>query len=62
VLDGETGPEVANGRDFRDLTANARAWSCHAHASAKAASDKPMRRLGLDDFKQMVRKHAGGQR
>jgi len=62
VLDGETGPEVANGRDFRDLTANVPGLELPAHASAKAASDKPMRRLGLDDFKQMVRKHAGGQR
>ncbi len=60
ILPGANGPEVANGRDFRDLTANT-ALALPAQARAKAAT-VPVRRLDLQDFKQMVRQHLGDQK
>ena len=58
---GDAGLEVGNGVDFRDLTANLPDLQLPAQASEKAKG-KPVRRIGLDDFKQMVRKHAGSKR
>jgi hypothetical protein len=61
VLDGETGPEVGNGRDFREMTENVAGVELPAQAKAKAAG-QPMRRMGLADFKAMVRQHAGARK
>jgi hypothetical protein len=61
VVDGEAGPEVENGRDFREMTANLPSLELPPQAKAKAAADKPIRRVGLADFKAMVRKHAGAK-
>ena len=61
VTDGEAGPEVENGRDFREMTANLPSLQLPAQASAKAAADKPVHRVGLADFKAMIRKHAGAK-
>jgi hypothetical protein len=58
VASGEAGLEVGNGRDFRELTQNMP--EAQLPAQAKSA-DKPVRRMGLDDFKAMVRKHAGAK-
>lgn len=59
---GEQGLEVGNGRDFRELTANVPTLDLPARAKAKAAADKPITRIGLEDFKAMVRKHTGAKR
>ncbi len=61
VLDGDAGAEVGNGGDFRDLTANHADLELPPQAKAKAAADVPLRRIGLADFKAMVRKHAGAK-
>jgi hypothetical protein len=61
IQDGESGPEVGNGRDFRDLTANTPDLQLPPQAKARAAQDKPLHRIGLAEFKQMVRKHAGSK-
>ena len=60
VVDGDTGPEVGNGRDFREMTENVADLQLPAQANAKAVG-KPMHRVGLADFKAMVRKHAGAK-
>ena len=39
ILDGEAGPEVENGRDFREMTANLPNLELPAQAKAKAAAD-----------------------
>jgi hypothetical protein len=58
---GDTGAlEVGNGNDFRELTANMPDVQLPAQAGEKAQG-KPVRRIGLSDFKQMVRKHAGSK-
>jgi hypothetical protein len=49
--------EVGNGRDFRELTANMDVEL--PVQAAKAGADKPMTRMGLDDFKRIVRQRAG---
>lgn len=49
--------QVGNGRDFRDLITGM-GVELPVAAQAKAKADKPVSHLGLDDFKQMVRKHA----
>lgn len=53
--------EVGNGRDFTDLTVNT-GIELPQTAKARAAGGKPLTRIKLDDFKQMVRKHAGRAR
>ena len=60
VVSGENGAQVGNGRDFRDLTRDT-GIELPAAAKAKAAGG-PLHRVGLDEFKQMVRKHAGSKR
>jgi hypothetical protein len=57
---GDSGLEVGNGNDFRELTANMPDVELPAQAGEKAQG-KPVRRIGLSDFKQMVRKHAGSK-
>ena len=59
VTSGDAGLEVGNGRDFRELTQNHPDLQLPAQARA---SNNPVRRIGLDDFKAMVRKHAGGKK
>jgi hypothetical protein len=54
------GGEVGNGRDVRDLTAGMNLEL--PNTIAKAAKEKKVTRMGLDDFKQIVRAHAGGKR
>ena len=58
IVQGAQGPEVGNGRDFRELTASTR-FALPGQAQAKVASSKPVNRLDLQDFKQMVRDHLG---
>jgi hypothetical protein len=53
--------EVGNGRDFDELTAGTGMQLPDA-AREKAAGSKAHTRLKLDDFKQMVRTHAGRTR
>ena len=60
VLQTQAGLEVENGRDFRDMTRDAPDLSLPEQAGGKAAN-KPLNRIGLDDFKAMVRKHAGAK-
>ena len=54
VMDGDAGAEVESGRDFDEIGAGLEL------PAAKAA--KSRKRMGLADFKSMVRKHAGAQR
>jgi hypothetical protein len=62
ISDEAAGPEVTNGRDFRDLAQKLDAVP--ASAQARLNSSSPVKRLGLDDFKKIVRDraaaHAGG--
>jgi hypothetical protein len=62
IQSGDSGPEVGNGRDFRDLTADMPGVQLPAQVKSSAAQDKPLQRIGLDDFKQIVRRHAGSKR
>lgn len=57
IQDGEAGAEVGNGRDFRDLTVNTDIQLPEAKVAGK-----PLHRIGLDEFKQLVRKHVGRAR
>ena len=59
VVDGEAGPEVGNGHDFRQLTENHPDLQLPPQARA---SNAPVKRIGLVDFKAMVRKHAGAKK
>lgn len=62
IADGPQGREVSNGRDFRELIDNVPGMVLPEQARAKAKADAPVRKLGLDDFKNMVRGHLGSQR
>jgi len=55
VMDGDAGAEVESGRDFDDIGAG-------LDLPAAKAAAKSRKRMGLADFKSMVRKHAGAQR
>jgi len=58
-----SGEMVTNGRDFREMTAGPAAVLLPAAvAKAIAEARAPVRNLGLDDFKQMVRARVGGAR
>ena len=57
ISDEATGPEVTNGRDFRDL-AQRMAPPASASAQARLNSAAPVKGLALDDFKKMVRDRA----
>lgn len=60
VLPGAAGPEVTNGRDFKDMAARLDPSALPASAKSKLDGAGAVRRLGLDDFKQMVRRQVGG--
>jgi hypothetical protein len=57
IADGPQGREVSNGRDFREMTENVAGMVLPEQARAKAKADLPVRKLGLDEFKDMVRGH-----
>ena len=63
VLKDVAGAKVSNGRDFREMTAGMPSVVL-PEAGTKAAGEKPapLRSLGLDDFKRIVREHAGRPR
>ena len=55
----ETGTNVSNGRDFRDMAPGlADDASLDATQQANLKSDKPVRKMALETFKQVVRKRA----
>jgi hypothetical protein len=54
------GPEVTNGRDFRDM-AQRMSDTAPAGAKERLGSANPVKNLGLDDFKKMVRDHAASR-
>ena len=53
------GREVANGRDFRDLTAGIPASELPPSLQQQTKRAGPMRRLDIDEFKQLVRSRVG---
>lgn len=53
------GREVANGRDFRDLTAGIPSGELPPSLQQQARRGGPMRRLDIDEFKQLVRSRVG---
>ena len=54
-----TGAKVANGRDFREMIAGMPAGSLPKTTRALGESQEKVRSIDLDDFKQIVRAHAG---
>jgi len=54
-----SGKKVSNGRDFREMTTLPPALTTPGLRSPGARA--PMRQLGLDDFKQLVRARAAGR-
>jgi len=59
VLPGPAGPQVTNGRDFKEMTANRPALLLPQSAQTKLdQAQGQVDRLGLDEFKQFVRQHA----
>lgn len=60
VLAGPSGLQVSNGRDFRHSTSSRSAQLLPPAAQAGLAqAAAPVERIGLDDFKQFVRRQAG---
>lgn len=57
VVADDAGPQVTNGRDFRDMTARI-AKDLPAGAKAKLAAGGSVKRLSLDEFKSLVRERA----
>jgi len=57
VAQGPSGPEVSNGRDFREMTANIPVETLPPNVRAKIElkAGTKVRSVGLDDFKQLVR-------
>ena len=60
VITEEGVRKVANGRDFRDMTA--RMANVPGAARAKLQQADPVRKMDLVDFKQLVRGRVGGAR
>jgi hypothetical protein len=58
VLQDAAGPRVTNGRDFREMTAGMPVLP-EATAKVLGEATAPVRHLGLDEFKQLVRARAG---
>jgi hypothetical protein len=58
VVQDEAGLAVTNGRDFNELSRNMAADKATAKARANARADS--KKVGLDDFKQLVRARVGG--
>jgi hypothetical protein len=54
--------KVGNGRDFRDMTRRIADKLPTAARAAMDKSDKPVREMDLDEFKQTVRGHLGAGR
>jgi hypothetical protein len=63
VQQDASGQRVSNGRDFREMTAGMpSAVLPEATARVLGAATAPVRDLGLDEFKQLVRARAAGAR
>ena len=63
VVDGPTGRQLSNGRDFIDMIPNQADWPAGRPARSALERDSgEIRHLGLDDFKQIVKRHLGGAR
>jgi hypothetical protein len=63
VQQDASGQRVSNGRDFREMTAGMPSAALpEATARVLAAATAPVRDLGLDEFKQLVRARAAGAR
>ncbi len=59
VLPGPAGPQVANGRDFKEMTASRRVRLLPQSTQTKIdQAAGQVDRLGLDEFKQSVRQRA----
>ena len=58
IIAGENGAQVTNGRDFKDMASRI-AGSAPREAQAKLSARGPVMRLGLDDFKALVRQRSG---
>lgn len=58
VADGD-GAQVTNGRDFKEMTSRMAAHDLPKAAISKLERSGPVKRMGLDEFKQMVRQRAG---
>lgn len=56
------GTTVSNGRDFREMTAGMSGVLLPGSTANALAASAPVRRLGLDDFKQLVRSRVGRAR
>jgi hypothetical protein len=54
--------KVRNGRDFRDMTRRMLAKVPSAARAQMEKSDKPVRDMDLEEFKQLVRGHLGTKR
>lgn len=59
IRPGDSGREVGNGRDFRELAANIPQGQLPARALARIRSAGPVRQINLEDFKQIVRTRLG---
>ncbi len=59
VLPDAAGPKVVNGRDFREMTAHMPSATMPEATARALAAQAPVRQLGLDEFKQLVRAHVG---
>jgi hypothetical protein len=56
------GSKVSNGRDFREMFAGMPAAAMRPTTKALAEGGKPVKSLDLEEFKQVVRAHAGRPR
>jgi hypothetical protein len=57
---GEQGRQVGNGRDFKELTQRISAATLSQSAGASLQRTGPVLKLGLEEFKDIVRRRAGG--
>ena len=62
ITPSANGREVANGRDFRDLTAGIPPAELPPSLQQQTKRGGTMRRLDIDEFKQLVRSRAGRTR
>lgn len=61
VRKGPNGPEISNGRDFKEMLRPYPAQSLPQGAQLKVQQTPgELKQLGLDDFKQIVRQQTGG--
>ena len=60
VLQDASGPQITNGRDFRQMTANKlRSQMSQSVQSKLEQTSSRIEQLGLDEFKQLVRQQTG---